>query len=115
MIELYLPFPPSVNAMYLNNKGRGRGRIPTPEYSAWKDQAAWELKAQKPPKITERCTVEIHIDDKRQGDADNRAKAVLDLLVSGGVLLGDSKKYVKGTYCGWEPVTGCRVRIKPVE
>ena len=115
MIELRLPFPPSVNAMFLNNSGRGRGRIVSPEYRAWKEQAAWELKAQRPAPVDARCTVEIHLDDRRAGDADNRAKAVLDALVNAGVLAGDSKKYVKGTYCGWEAVEGCRVRLYPVE
>lgn len=113
MIELRLPFPPSVNGLYLNKPGRGR--VATPEYRAWKEQAGWELKAQKPPKMDARCTIEIHIDDKRQGDAGNREKAVVDLLVSHGVIVDDSKKYVKGTYCGWETIEGCRVRIKPVE
>lgn len=112
MIEIRLPFPPSTNNLFLNAP---RGRVITPEYRAWKDHAGWELKAQRPPAVTDRCTIEIHIDERRQGDADNRAKAVLDLLVEGGVLRGDSKKYVKGTYCGWEAVEGCRVRIKPVE
>lgn len=110
-IELRLPFPPSVNDMFLNNKGRGRGRILSPEYRAWKDQAAWELKAQRAKPVEGRVEVVIDLDESRRGDADNRTKPVLDLLVQNGVLRGDSKKFVKRVSTGWEAVAGCRVSI----
>lgn len=111
MTEFRLPFPPSVNQMYLNNKGRGRGRIPSPEYTAWKDQAAWELKAQKIAPFDGRVEVHIDLDESRRGDADNRIKAVLDLLVRHKILRGDSKRFVRRVSAGWEAITGCRVSI----
>lgn len=110
-LELRLPFPPSTNNLYFNVQGRGR--ISTPEYLDWQDAAGWELKAQKPPKIKARCFIAIELDDTRRGDAANREKAVTDLLVTHGVIEGDSKKFVKGIYIGWEKITGCRVRILP--
>jgi Holliday junction resolvase RusA-like endonuclease len=60
-----------------------------------------------------RCNVTIDLDDKRNGDADNRAKPVLDLLVKYEIIKNDSKKYVKRVSIGWEPIEGCRVRIEP--
>jgi crossover junction endodeoxyribonuclease RusA len=111
-IELRLPFPPSVNELYFNPKN-WRGRASTSEYLDWQDQAGWELKSQRPRKMTARCVITIHLDDKRRGDAANREKAVTDLLVTHGVIKNDSKKYVKGVYTGWEPIEGCRVRIEP--
>jgi Holliday junction resolvase RusA-like endonuclease len=111
-MELRLPFPVSVNDMYINNKGRtGRGRKPSPEYLAWKDHAGWELKAQKPKPIEGRVEITIDLDESRRGDADNRIKPVLDLLVQHGVLRGDSKKFVRRVSAGWEAVAGCRVSI----
>lgn len=113
-IEIRLPFPPSVNELYFNPKN-WRGRVCTPTYEDWKDQAGWELKAQRPPKIKNRCIITIELDDTRNGDAANREKAVTDLLVAHGILVDDSKKYVKGIYTGWETLTGCRVRITEIE
>ena len=115
LTEIRLPFPVSVNAMYLNNKGRGRGRIASPELRAWKEQAGWELKAQRVKPFDQRVIVHIDLDDSRQGDADSRCKCVLDLLVSSGVLKDDRKKYVKRVSIGWEKLTGCRVAITGAE
>lgn len=112
MTEIRLPFPPSVNEAYGNNKrGKGRGRYRTQVYEAWRDQAGWELKAQKIQPVTERCTVIIDIDDRRRGDCANREKVVTDFLVHHGILRGDSKKYVRRVSIGWEAVAGCRVSI----
>ena len=114
-MEIRLPFPPSVNDMYANNKGRGRGRKPSAEYEAWKLDAGHKLNRQPHSLFKPRAIVFIDIDEKRQGDADNRAKPVLDLLVKHGVLAGDSKRYVKRVSIGWEAVDGCRVKLLGVE
>jgi crossover junction endodeoxyribonuclease RusA len=108
-VILTLPFPPSVNSMFLNVPGRGRA--PTPEYRAWKKEAALELMAQRARPVEGVAEVRIDLDDRRRGDADNRTKAVLDLLVEQRVLRGDSKKFVKRVSVGWETVAGCRVSI----
>lgn len=112
MIEIRLPFPPSVNNLHFNVQRRGR--VATPEYLDWQDAAGWELRAQRsrlPRKIKYPVTVKIDLDNKRRGDADNRSKAVLDLLVEHQIIIDDSKKYVRRVDIGWEPVTGCRVEI----
>ena len=108
MTEIQLPFPPSVNAMFINVR---RGRAVSKEYELWKADASEALFRQKPRPVLGRCEIRIDLDDKRQGDADNRAKAVLDALVAHGTLPGDSKKYVKRVSIGWERVEGCRVAI----
>lgn len=108
MTEIRLPFPPSTNNLFIN---AGRKRVLSPEYRAWKTQAAWELKAQKVKKFEGRALIHIDLDDTRRGDADNRAKAVLDALVDAEVLAGDSKKHVRRVSIGWERITGCRVAI----
>lgn len=109
MIEYTIPFPPSVNNLFLNS--RGRGRVLSPAYRAWKDLAGWQLKGQNPKPIGCRAFVQIDLDQRRNGDADNRAKAVMDLLVEHGVLAGDTKKHVRRVSIGWENVTECRVSL----
>ena len=109
---LTLPFPPSVNGMFLNM--RGRGRVKAPAYRAWISQAGADILRQVcTPCFADhhRVSITIDLDDKRNGDADNRAKAVLDLLVTHRVIPGDSKRHVKRVSVGWERVNGCRVRI----
>lgn len=77
-----IPVPPSVNAMYANSRnGRGRGRYKTASYKQWIDEAGWEIKAQNPAPVTGKYRLRISLPPIR-GDADNRVKAVADLLVS---------------------------------
>lgn len=97
--------------MFLNVKGRGRA--PTPEYKAWKKEAALELMAQRARPVEGRVDITIDLDDRRRGDADNRTKAVIDALVENRILRGDSKRFVRRVSIGWEAVRGCRVSIIP--
>ena len=113
MTEIRLPFPVSVNDMYANNKrGSGRGRYPTKEYEQWRADATIMLYQQKVRPMLGRCTIHIDLDDRRQGDCDNRVKPILDALVKHGILGGDSKKYVRRVSVGWEKIDGCRVALE---
>lgn len=73
------------------------------------------LNVQKPPKLEGRHRIAIRIDQRRQGDADNRIKCILDLLVLHKVIPGDQKKYVKGVSIDWDEVDECLVTITKVE
>ena len=107
MTEYRLPFPPSVNDMYV------KGRIISDDYRAWIEEAGYRLNRQKPQLFQPRCVVTIDLDMKHRGDCDNRAKPVLDALVKNGILKDDSKKYVQRVSIGWEPLLdGCRVRLE---
>lgn len=113
MTEIILPFPPSVNGMFGNKKnGKGRGRYVMTKYKKWRADASEALFRQGIRPIVGRCIVHIDLDDKRQGDCDNRVKAILDVLVTHGTLSGDSKKYVRRVSIGWEKIDGCRVAIE---
>ena len=112
MTEIRLPFPVSVNDMYGNNKGAGRGRFVMPEYAQWRADATICLYQQQVRPILGRVVVHIDLDDTRQGDCDNRIKPILDLLVKEGTLGGDSKKYVKRVSIGWESIEGCRIALE---
>ncbi len=90
MIQVKIPFPPSVNNLFPTDS-RGR-RFPSPKYKKWKDEAAWSIKAGKPYKITGHFTATLVADrkDRRKRDLDNALKACLDLLVALDLIEDDS-------------------------
>lgn len=108
-ITLKLPFPPSVNAMYFNLPGKGR--VKTGGYHAWIKEGGMDLLAQRVRRLDGPVRVEITLDDRRSGDADNRTKAVLDLLVAHGVIDKDDKSIVRSVSIGWGNVDGALVTI----
>lgn len=73
---------PSVNRLYCNV--RGRGRVKTAEYRSWLKTAGWEVRAHKLPPVVGPYQVVIGVPLKMRGDASNRQKATLDLLVKVG-------------------------------
>ncbi len=84
-----IPSPPSVNALYRNLPGRGR--VKTGVYKDWAGHAGWTLKSQNPAPVPGRVVIVIGI-ERRNGaaDIDNRAKAILDLLVAHKVIKNDN-------------------------
>jgi Holliday junction resolvase RusA-like endonuclease len=94
----------------------GRGRVKTERYIAWQNAAGWDIAKQRPKKVKGKVEVWIYLqdDDDRVSDADNRSKAVLDLLVSHKIIEADDKSVVRACHQIWSPETrGCRVSIRP--
>ena len=83
-----LPFPPSVNGLFRNV--RGRGRVKTQRYLTWLSAAGWDVKGAKPVEGPYRLAITLKRPDKRHRDLDNHAKAISDLLVEHGVTPDDS-------------------------
>lgn len=83
---LVLPKPPSVNSLFRNVPKKGR--VKTGHYSAWLDEAGWELKRQRPPHIPGHYALDIFVPPGR-GDPDNLVKPVSDLLVKHDVVEDD--------------------------
>lgn len=114
-VRLYLPWPPSVNNLYIN---AGRKRVRSPGYRKWQDEAGWRLKAARPPVFdgAVEVTLELCPPDNRRADADNRNKAVLDLLVTHGVIKGDDRRYVKSVTARWvdSSVHSCVVTVRAI-
>lgn len=106
-----LPMPPSVNGMYINVGGKGRAKATA--YKTWLIEAGWDLNRQKVrPVKGAPVEILIELDNRRRGDADNRCKPVLDLLVAHKIIPGDSKKYVRAVTAKWvSGIDGCRVTI----
>lgn len=109
--SVILPKPPSVNAMY--GQAPGHRRYMMPEYKAWLATVDELLKKVELPIYKGEVWVSITIEDVGTGDLDNRAKALLDLLVKKSVIVDDSRKYVRGVYLEWGNVPGCRVEVSP--
>lgn len=97
-IELRLPVPPSVNAMYGNNKsGRGRGRYPTKAYKQWLALAEACALSQKKnwvgKEITGPAKLDIRLPMSTRGDVTNRIKATEDFIVSLGITSDDRNNH----------------------
>ena len=82
MINITLPFPISVNALYRNV--RGVGRVKTERYRTWIQAAGWDVKQakQKPINGWYRISMTLHESENRRRDIDNFFKGVSDLLVA---------------------------------
>ena len=108
MIELHLPFPVSVNAMYSN---KGKRRIKSPRYAVWRKSALWALKAQYKEDIIDgpvMLQIALSPSCNRKRDLDNHAKAIQDVL-SGVVLEDDSQ--IKFLAMWWEPESEGYARV----
>lgn len=113
MITLSLPWPPSVNNLFINTK---RGRIRSQKYDEWIQLAGWELQKQKAPRITGPVSLSYAFGppDKRKRDLGNLEKAPTDLLVSHGVIEADHGHIVKEIRLSWGNVEGVKVTISKV-
>lgn len=96
MIELTLPFPPSVNTYWRHpTKGPLAGRhLISEKGRAYRDAVGFVVAAMlgRSMNLDGRLSVEItaHAPDKRKRDLDNLPKGILDALTHAGVWLDDS-------------------------
>lgn len=107
-----LATPPSVNQMYANRRGNGRGRIKSAAYVAWQRGEMLALVAQRARPVTPPVNVTIALPNTMRGDADNRMKPTLDLLVKAGVLADDNKHIVRSLTIGFHDAPLMRVTVK---
>lgn len=86
---LSLPYPPSTNRLYANNKAEGR--IKTREYKSWLNTALWQLKTQSFRQIEGDFSTHIKVGrpNRRYGDLDNKIKPIMDALVKAGAVKDD--------------------------
>jgi Holliday junction resolvase RusA-like endonuclease len=122
MITLTLPVPPSTNALFRNRSAHERaiaaaqgrklpGRARTEAYNSWRNAAGWQLKLQHPQKVPGAVEIEIVMRRmSKSADVDNRAKAVIDLLVEHRVIDDDCNVTAETTR--WAAVDGCIVTVR---
>lgn len=116
MINVSLTFPPSLNMLY--NNVRGKGRRKTPRYAGWQRVAQTEIMVQRGSFLVTRIAgpVEITITlsrKHRRGDIDNLGKAIIDVLVK--MALMDDDKNVERLVLQWGECEGADVEIKAFE
>ena len=94
-ITLTLPLPPSVNAMFGNNRGPGRGRYKTKAYRDWIKAATASLWEQKPaggfPFFSDAFAIHIAVPLTMRGDVDNRLKGASDFLKTPAGIISDDR------------------------
>ena len=91
MIRYELPFPPSVNNLFINSPN-GKGRFPSPQYKAWRKEAGEMIQAQGRKHMRGLVNLSIGIvkPNRRKRDISNLIKAVEDILVEMAVIEDDS-------------------------
>lgn len=107
-VSIEIPAPPSVNEMFRNV--RGRGRVKTAAYNDWLGHAGWVLRSQSPDRVGGRVVLVISVERaSKSADIDNRVKAILDLLVTHGVIEDD--RNVVGFAAAWAPPANKMARV----
>jgi Holliday junction resolvase RusA-like endonuclease len=105
-----LPLPPSTNNLFAN--GKHGGRFKTDAYKQWLNDAGWELKTQRPQRVAGWVDITILLPEAMRGDADNRIKPVLDLLVKQDLIDDDCKVYDLRVTRDPRCVTTCMVEVR---
>jgi crossover junction endodeoxyribonuclease RusA len=115
MKPFVLPFPPSVNNLFVNGKN---GRFRSPKYESWITQAGNEILRQRPAKITGPVNLIYEFQegqDNRKRDLGNLEKATTDLLVAHQIIEADDGSIVRKISLAWNPsIEGALVSIEPV-
>ena len=90
MIELTLPWPPTVNTYYRNINGK---TIISAKGRAYRETVADEVMIQRAAKnldVALKVEIEAFRPDRRRRDLDNLFKAMLDSMVHAGVMSDDA-------------------------
>lgn len=114
--RIALPWPPSTNNLFVTVAGHKK-RVTSPDYAKWQREAGWTLQAQRPPKFTVPVTIGIELcpTHNRRFDLDNRNKAVLDLLVTHGVIADDNSNLVREVSVKRvDNAAPCTVIVRPI-
>lgn len=109
MINLTLPYPPTVNHYWKSSVKRvaGKSRVVTrvsDQGKAFSEHVFWLVREQKANKKLAgdiKMTVNIYVPDNRRRDIDNLCKSLFDSLQKAGVYLDDTQiKDYRMIHCG---------------
>lgn len=107
MVTITISTPPSTNGLYANLPGKGR--VKTKAYKDWKAEAVWTIAAQRPARIVGDFQVEMRV--QMRGDADNRAKAAIDVLK--GIVTDDDARCMRLTITKEPGRKDCLLVVSP--
>jgi crossover junction endodeoxyribonuclease RusA len=91
MLQLFLPYPPSVNSYWGFNQSK---RFLNAKAKAFKQEVYYKVIQSKYPSFGRSCiriAVELYPPDKRRRDIDNPLKPLFDSLVSANLFDDDSQ------------------------
>ncbi len=111
-VEFWLPFPPSTNRLWRSVRGRV---VLSPEYKNWKRAASDQIQIVqhlgKSP-VLGMHQLELRLSDvfRNKGDADNRLKAVLDVISACQLIVDD--KFCARASVEWASINhDCLVKL----
>lgn len=115
MTVIRLPFPPSVNNLFINSS---RGRFRSQKYDSWIMEAGNEILRQRPSKVVGPVNLIFEFQegrDNRKRDVTNLIKAPEDLLVKHGIIEADDGSIVRKVEACWNAeIEGVRVTIESI-
>ena len=118
---IILPHPISVNNLYRNVTAAERrknpglpGRVKTRKYTAWCNEAGWEINRQKAKRFDGPVSISYAFgNEDLRYDIDNLFKGINDLLKEMRVIVDDSAYYVKEIHAVLDPsIDGVKVEIR---
>lgn len=117
--SITVPIPPGVNALYVNRRATGsKGRMISPEYMKWRNEAEAMIWQQKPlPSFPARVGICMDCGEtKGLADLDGKWKAILDLCVRYKIIVNDDRRYVRMLLATWNATReDCFVTISEME
>lgn len=110
MLEVELPYPPSINHYWRHFRGR---TLISREGRRFRSNVVAILAALQLQPLVGALEVEVdvHPPDNRRRDIDNVQKALLDALQHGGAYADDSQ-IVRLSICKCSPVEGGKTRVR---
>lgn len=106
-----LPISPSLNNAYVNVIGGGRRK--SARYMTWRNACGWEVKAQRPRKVSGPVSLTYTFEEGgTKADLGNLEKCVTDLLVDLGLIDGDGPDVVRSIKLQWGKVQGLMVEVR---
>ena len=112
-VDIELPFPVSVNAMF--GQAPGQKRFPTADYKTWQVLAEASIRRQRPRRMSGPVHVTLTYEDRGRADIDNLNKGVLDMLVKQQIIEDDRRQIVRSINARWGHANGVRVQIISAE
>lgn len=106
-----LPVPPSLNNAYVNVIGGGRKK--SARYGTWRNAAGWEVKAQRPRKVSGPVNLTYTFEEgSTKADLGNLEKCATDLLVDLNLIDGDGPSIVRSIKLQWGKAEGMTVEVR---